>query len=241
VWVHGFLLAAGGERMSKSRGNMLDPNDVVRAFGADGARYIALREVPFDRDADVSWDSMTRRYNADLANDFGNLLNRTLNMTSRYVDRVRVAPRAAPESSLAAAWAETWPRVERSMETYLLHEALAALWEFVGAANRFVEAEQPWQLAKLAKSGDSAAEERLRGVLGDLLEACRVTTLAAAPFIPSAARRATTQLGVEYPYDATGGGGPPLADLLTWGAATDGRIGVAEVLFPRVEALTDSS
>ena len=73
VWVHGWLLAAGGERMSKSRGNFLDPNDFVAAFGADGARYVVLREVPFDRDAEVSWDSFVRRYNADLANDFGNL------------------------------------------------------------------------------------------------------------------------------------------------------------------------
>ena len=79
VWIHGWLLAQG-ERMSKSRGNFLDPIDVVRALGADGARYVTLREVPFDRDADVSWDSFVRRYNADLANDFGNLLNRTVSM-----------------------------------------------------------------------------------------------------------------------------------------------------------------
>ncbi len=95
VWVHGFLLAAGGERMSKSRGNFLDPNDFVAAFGADGARYVVLREVPFDRDAEVSWDSFVRRYNADLANDFGNLVNRTVSMTNRYLDGERPAPRSA--------------------------------------------------------------------------------------------------------------------------------------------------
>ncbi|MEA2578512.1 MAG: methionyl-tRNA synthetase, partial [Chloroflexota bacterium] len=89
VWVHGFLLAAGGDRMSKSRGNFLDPHDFVAAFGADGARYVVLREVPFDRDAEVSWDSFVRRYNADLANDFGNLVNRTVSMTNRYLDGER--------------------------------------------------------------------------------------------------------------------------------------------------------
>ena len=93
VWVHGWLLAQG-ERMSKSRGNFLDPVDVVAALGRDGARYAVLREVAFDRDSDVSWDSFVRRYNADLANDFGNLLNRTLSMTGRYLDGERPAPTA---------------------------------------------------------------------------------------------------------------------------------------------------
>jgi len=84
VWVHGWLLAAKGERMSKSRGNFLDPNDFVAAFGSDGARYVVLAEVPFDNDAEVSWDGFVRRYNADLANDFGNLVNRTVSMANRY-------------------------------------------------------------------------------------------------------------------------------------------------------------
>ena len=84
VWVHGWLLVQGGERMSKSRGNFLDPHAVVAAFGADGARYVTLREVAFDRDTEVSWDSFVRRYNADLANDFGNLVNRTVSMVNRY-------------------------------------------------------------------------------------------------------------------------------------------------------------
>ena len=101
VWVHGWLLAAGGERMSKSRGNFFDPDDFVAALGSDGARYAVLREVPFDRDAEVSWDSFVRRYNADLANDFGNLVNRTVSMTNRYLEGERPAPRAAGDSPLA--------------------------------------------------------------------------------------------------------------------------------------------
>jgi len=112
VWVHGFLMAAGGERMSKSRGNFFDPNDFVAAFGSDGARYVALREVPFDRDAEVSWDSFVRRYNADLANDFGNLVNRTVSMTDRYLDGERPAPRTSEESSLRGEWLAT-PRTGR--------------------------------------------------------------------------------------------------------------------------------
>src|SRR5918995_2018591 len=107
VWVHGWLLAAGGERMSKSRGNFLDPNDFVAAFGSDAARYVVLREVPFDRDAEVSWDSFVRRYNADLANDFGNLVNRTVSMTNRYLEGERPAPRETDESSLRHDWLAT--------------------------------------------------------------------------------------------------------------------------------------
>ena len=102
VWVHGWLLAQG-ERMSKSRGNFLDPMDVVAALGRDGTRYAVLREVAFDRDSDVSWDSFVRRYNADLANDFGNLLNRTLSMTGRYLDGERPAP---TDGELATSWAD---------------------------------------------------------------------------------------------------------------------------------------
>src|SRR3954468_14919326 len=112
VWVHGFLLAPGGDRMSKSRGNMLDPNDAVAALGADGARYVALREVPFDRDAEVSWDSFVRRYNADLANDFGNLVNRTVSMANRSLGGERRA--AGPPSDLAKDWGTAVDSVSRA-------------------------------------------------------------------------------------------------------------------------------
>jgi len=221
--------------MSKSRGNFLDPIDVVKAMGTDGARYVTLREVPFDRDADVSWDSFVRRYNADLANDFGNLVNRTLTMTGRYLAGERTAP--ASGGTLAAAWPAQLERYETSLRGCLLHEALAALWEFVGEANRFVETERPWVLAKAAKGGDAMAEERLRATLGDLLEVCRLVSLAAAPFMPGVAARAAAQLGVEYRYGPDGNGGPPLSELLRWGAApTGGRVGAPEPLFPRLES-----
>lgn len=234
VWVHGWLLT-GGERMSKSRGNFLDPHDVVRAFGADGARYVTLREVAFDKDTEVSWDSFVRRYNADLANDFGNLLNRTLSMTGRYLDGERPAPTA--DNALAAAWPEIVGRFGEKLEGCRLHEAAAILWEFVGAANRYVDAEAPWVLAKAAKNGDEGAGERLRGVLGDLLEACRLITFAAAPYLPSASPRAAEQQGIAWLYGPDGNGGPGLREVLQWGAGPHGgRIGGAAPLFPRLDA-----
>jgi len=235
VWVHGFLMAAGGERMSKSRGNFFDPNDFVAAFGQDGARYVVLREVPFDRDAEVSWDSFVRRYNADLANDFGNLLNRTVTMTNRYLDGERPAPGEA--GSLAALATDALRVYAERLEACLLHDALASLWTVVEAANRLVDAEKPWELAKATKAGDEAAGRRLRDVLGDLLEACRLVGLAVAPFMPGAAPRVLAQLGQLYPYAADGSGGPPILDELAWGAHAGelGRVLAPEPLFPRLD------
>jgi methionyl-tRNA synthetase len=235
VWVHGWLLAKGGERMSKSRGNFLDPADAVAAFGADGARYVTLREVAFDRDTEVSWDSFVRRYNADLANDFGNLVNRTVTMAGRYLGGPRPAPSAT--SPLAAEWAAALGRCRDRLDRCLLDEAIAALWDFVGAANRYVDAEQPWVLAKAAKNGDEAAQARLQSALGDLVEACRLVGLAATPFIPGVAPRVSAQLGYDDPYGPDGNGGPPLLDELVWGAhaSQTGTIGTPEPLFPRLE------
>ncbi len=238
VWVHGWLLAAGGERMSKSRGNFLDPNDFVAAFGQDGARYVVLREVPFDRDAEVSWDSFVRRYNADLANDFGNLLNRTVSMVNRYLGGERPSPRDAAGSPLGEVWADTLRAYGERLEGCLLHDALAELWEFVGGANKVVDAEQPWVLAKAWKGGDDEAGERLRGVLGDLVEACRLVGLAVAPFMPAIAPRVVAQLGFDFAYAADGNGGPPILEELAWGARTAdvGRVTDPEPLFPRLDA-----
>jgi len=235
VWVHGWLLAAGGERMSKSRGNFYDPNDFVAAFGLDGARYVVLREVPFDKDAEVSWDSFIRRYNADLANDFGNLVNRTVAMVNRYLGGERPAPAGGSLSSVAADALRTYG--ER-LEANLLHDALAALWSLVEAANRLVDSAKPWDLNKAAKAGDDAAGTQLREVLGDLVEASRLVGLAVAPFMPGAGPRVLAQLGYNYPYGSDGTGGPPILDALRWGAGVGepGRVGTAEPLFPRLES-----
>jgi len=233
VWVHGWLLAQG-ERMSKSMGNFLDPVDVVRTLGADGARYVTLREVPFDRDADVSWDSFVRRYNADLANNFGNLVNRSVSMVNRYFGGERPAP---GHGAVEAAAAEALARYREHIEACQLGDALAVLWGFIDAANRQVDLDQPWVLAKEMKAGVEGKAERLREVLGNLIEACRLAGLAVAPFMPTAAPRVLAQLGYEYPYAADGTGGPGVLHLLEWGAGfvPGGHVAAAEPLFPRIE------
>jgi methionyl-tRNA synthetase len=236
VWVHGFMTVRG-EKMSKSRGNFLDPGAMVAAFGADGTRFVTLREIPFDRDADVSWDSFVRRYNADLANDFGNLVNRTVSMVNRYLGGERPSPRTAGNSPLAEGWTDTLRLYAERLEGCRLHDALAELWEFVGGANKTVDAEQPWTLNKTAQAGDAEAAARLRDVLGDLLEACRLVGLAVAPFMPSTAPRVLEQLGHDYGYEPDGNGGPPILERLTWGA-DDGPGRVTDTplpLFPRVD------
>jgi methionyl-tRNA synthetase len=233
VWIHGFLLAQG-ERMSKSMGNFLDPIDVARTLGADGARYVTLREVPFDRDADVSWDSFVRRYNADLANNFGNLLNRTVSMVNRYLDGERPAP---SHGSLQARWTDVLPAYQAKLEACQLSDALAELWDFVDTANRQVDLAQPWVLAKEAKAGVEGKMDDLRFVLGDLLEACRLIGLAVAPFMPTAAPKILVQLGYEYPYGVDGNGGTAVLPLLEWeaGFVGGGRVAAAQPLFPRIE------
>jgi methionyl-tRNA synthetase len=129
--------------------------------------------------------------------------------------------------------------VER-LEACLLHEALAELWEFVGGANRVVDAEKPWDLAKAATAGDEAAAARLRSVLGDLIEACRLVGLAAAPYMPAMSPRILAQIGFAFDYAADGNGGPPILDDLEWGARAGepGRVAAPEPLFPRLEVET---
>jgi methionyl-tRNA synthetase len=224
--------------MSKSRGNFLDPDDFAAAFGQDGARYVVLREVPFDRDAEVSWDSFVRRYNADLANDFGNLVNRTVSMVNRYLGGERPDPGPADAPGLASDWGPIPAAYGSRIEDCLLHDALDLLiGTFVPQANKLVDSEKPWDLAKAWKAGDEAAGTRLRAVLGALVEACRLVGLAVTPFMPATGPRVLAQLGYAYPYRADGNGGPPVLGELVWGAHAGeaGRVAQPEPLFPRLE------
>jgi methionyl-tRNA synthetase len=196
--------------------------------------------VPFDKDAEVSWDGFVRRYNADLANDFGNLVNRTVSMANRYLVGERPAARTADASPLAAAWGPVPGRVAAAIDGCLLHEALAAIWDFVAEANRLVDSEKPWELHKGSKAGDDAATTRLAGVLGDLIEGCRLIAVVAASFLPATAPRVLDQLGHRYPYGDDGNAGPRLLDELRWGVHGDevGRLASPEPLFPRLETET---
>ena len=152
-------------------------------------------------------------------------------------------PGPTADSPLAEGWGDTLARVRRLLDACLLHDALGELWEFVGGANKTVDAERPWDLAKAAKAGDDEAATRLAGVLGDLLETCRLVGLAVTPFMPQTGPRVLAQLGYPYPYEADGNGGPPILDELAWGAhaADAGRVTAPEPLFPRLELEADAT
>ncbi len=236
VFAHGFMLMRG-ERMSKTRGNVLDPDEMARLFGVDGVRYVVLREVPFDRDGDVTFDGYLRRYNADLANDLGNLVNRTVSMSSRYLGGSLpplTGATAPADLELRAAADGAALAYHDAMAHLHFDEALGTLMTLTRAVNGYAESQAPWALHK------SGEMERVGVVLAVMAEACRILGHLAAPVTPASARELHVQLGVPAPYDERGVGGPGLHVLLAWGAGPAGwQTGVAKPLFPRVESPDD--
>jgi methionyl-tRNA synthetase len=174
-----------------------------------------------------------RRYNADLANDLGNLVNRTISMAARYLEgRLPPLPDGAAEADAELrASAEAAVRdYHAAMLRHHLDEALAAMNTLVRAGNGYAESQAPWSLNKEGKA------ERLGQVLAAMAEACRILGHLVAPFTPGTARRLHEQLGVPAPYDRRGSGGPGLDTLLAWGSLPGGwTVGAAEPLFPRTE------
>ena len=201
---------------------------------------MTLREVAFDRDTDVSWDSFVRRYNADLANDFGNLVNRTVSMANRYLGGERPG-RAPPATRPLARRLDRRPRrlPDEARRLPPPRRARRALGLRRRGQPGSSTPEQPWDAgARRPKAGDAEAEARLRGVLGDLVEACRlVGARGRAVHARPSAPRVLDQLGYAYPYAADGNGGPPLLERAALGRARGrGRQARAAVpLFPRLE------
>ena len=233
IFAHGFMLDRSGQRMSKTTGNTEDPDEAADTFGVDGIRYVVLREVPFDRDADVTYDGFVRRYNADLANDLGNLVNRTVSMSNRYLagslPPVTDATQPADEEIRAAA-ARTIATYHAAMKRHHLDEALVAIMDLAGAVNGYAEGQAPWSLNK---AGNVA---RVGQVLAVMAEACRVLGHLLAPVAPTGARTILEQLGDAPAYDERGAGGPGLAELLSWGATGTGlQTGAASPIFPRID------
>jgi len=232
VFAHGFMLDRG-ERMSKTRGNTRDPLQAADEFGVDGIRYVVLREVPFDRDADVTYDSFVRRYNADLANDLGNLVNRTVSMSRRYLEgRLPPVADAAAEADieLRAVAERVVASYHDAFGRFQLHAALASMMELAGAANGYAESQAPWSVHK---AGDAA---RVGQILSVMAEACRLIGHMLAPVAPTGARAIHQQLGAAPPYDERGAGGPGFATLLAWGGGgASSQTGEPVPIFPRID------
>jgi methionyl-tRNA synthetase len=164
VFAHGWWTVEG-QKMSKSLGNVVDPYEMVETYGADAFRYFLLREVPFGQDGDFSRKALVHRINSDLANDFGNLLNRTLGMLGKYFGGTvpRSSPSGAEDQALISLSREVAGAVDRAMEAVEFHKALSSVWDLVKAANRYVDVSAPWALAK-----DPAKRDRLGAVLYNL-------------------------------------------------------------------------
>ena len=197
VVVHGYL-TIDGQKMSKSLGNVVDPLEVAEQYGADPLRYYLLRDISPFNDGDFSVEKLLHRYRADLANDLGNLLNRTVSMLHRYRDGVvpGVNPEAsgAIEDELVQTIAVASARAELAMAEYNPQEALTAIWDVVTRANAYVEVTAPWQLSKSEQDGSQPA-----GRLDTVLSALAITLARIAyllePFLPETSRKITDQLG----------------------------------------------
>lgn len=193
VWAHGFV-SLGGERMSKSAGVKLDLGEAIDRFGPDAFRYFLLREIPFDGDGNFSWERFEDRYNADLANAFGNLASRTIAMVERYCAGVVPAAIAgAPDeadSTLGFDVTLSLPAYHAAMESCLLHDALGAVWQMIGRANEYVDRKAPWKLAK-----DPTRRDDLEHALATLVGRLALHAQLIHPFMPGKAQALWDQLG----------------------------------------------
>ncbi len=226
VFGHGFVYNRG-EKMSKTLGNIVDPENLANYFGPDALRYLLLREIAFDRDGDFTVELFVTRYNAELANELGNLFSRTLSMTQRYFDGAVPAWSADAERETARLVENVVEDYTRAMDSLAFDRGLAAMWRAVQDANRFVEERKPWAQAK---AGDTAA---LATTMRALLEVLRVCSVLCQPFMPAKAVEMRAQLGLSATF--------ALADASQRGDAKWSRIGTSAVLFPRIEVSQEKS
>ena len=193
VFAHGFLYNRG-EKMSKSVGNVVDPVSLVETFGVDQVRYFLLREVPFGQDGSYSEDAIIARINTDLANELGNLAQRSLSMVAKNLGAQIPEPGevSAEDEELLAIAGALLPRVRAAFDEQAMHQGLEAIWLMLGAANRYFSAQQPWVLRK---SDTEADQTRFRTVLYTTLEAVRIAAVLVQPVMPNSASRLLDLLG----------------------------------------------
>ncbi|MGA7671368.1 MAG: methionine--tRNA ligase [Nitrolancea sp.] len=227
VFVHGYL-TIDGEKMSKSLGNVVDPADLVERYGSEAVRYWMLREVPPTGDADYTDEKLERRFNADLANDLGNLLNRTVSMIQRYRGGAVPAPAGKGET---LGTDDLSAQIKTAMaQDYDPQSALSAIFDSVVRANRYVEETAPWVLSKSERAGDEAARGNLDTALYSLAETLRVVAVALRPFLPQTSQRIAEQLGVSSSHRSWN-------EELVWGQIEPGtQVAKPQPIFPKLEA-----
>ena len=185
----------GSDKMSKSKGNIIYADDMADRIGVDGVRYYALSEMPYAQDGSITWESVVARYNADLANNLGNLVSRTVSMAKKYFDGKIPAPDAETEldRDLKASFASAVDGVYDNMLTYHIADALECVFTALRRANKYIDETTPWTLYK----GGDEDHKRLGGVIYNLLEAIRIAAVLLVPFIPASAETILDAIGAE--------------------------------------------
>ncbi|EPB8166411.1 methionine--tRNA ligase [Clostridium perfringens] len=223
VFGHGWLLVDGG-KMSKSKGNVVDPVVLVNMFGADAVRYYLLREIPFGSDGLFNNEIFIKKVNTDLANDLGNLLSRTIAMVYKYFDGVIQAPtcKEAIDDELINLALSTTGKVEASIDALKIPEALESIWTLISRANKYIDETTPWILAK-----DEEKKERLGTVLYNLLETLRFVSVMISPFLTETSVKIDAQLNTK---------------VTTWeslkefnGTVAGDKVVKGDVIFPRID------
>ncbi|MBU1888147.1 MAG: class I tRNA ligase family protein, partial [Candidatus Omnitrophica bacterium] len=227
IFAHGWW-KLGEDKMSKSKGNIVNPMEMIDRFGVDAYRYFLLREVPFGADGSFSEAALVHRINSDLANDLGNLLQRTLSMIDKYFSGVIPERRPIEKAdditlSMIDAAKDLELAITAGMDKIDFNQALSAIWQLINIANKFIEQKAPWKLSKENKT------DELKDMMYDLCEVLRMVSVALWPFLPATSEEMASQLGLKNKEKRT-------MKLFSWGQTKPGtKINKCKPLFPRIE------